>query len=379
MKKASLWGLVVLCLIGVGCRPAPSAEPTSAAPEPNDLTPMLLEEAPTLPPPTPTETPPPATATPLPSPSPTPALQAQLAEESNMRAGPGFGFEVIARVPTDNPVTLLGRDESGDWLQISTQGGQQGWMAATQLILEGDAASLPLIAETSQAPQSAQQQQAAEDADPQPAPAPGPTAAPAAGSIPANQDLLQNGSFEQPYNPDQRLDGGGLIAWGWSAWWFNDEGDYYDGPEFKMANLAVDPFRVRTGEDAQQLFRPHARHQGGVWQTVTVYPGARVRFNVYGHAWSTDAEKPNPRNSRDGGNTGDMYMKVGIDPTGGTNPQAAAVVWSQERFVYDNFEEFSVEAVAEAERVTVFTYSSNAYPVGTNNVYWDDAALIILP
>src|SRR5262245_55849348 len=78
-------------------------------------------------------------------------------------------------------------------------------------------------------------------------------------------ELLNSGGFEWPYNPDQRGDGGGFIATGWSAWWYNDPGDLYDGPEYKAASIEVDPYRVRSGLAAQQYFRAWARHQGGLY------------------------------------------------------------------------------------------------------------------
>ena len=70
-----------------------------------------------------------------------------------------------------------------------------------------------------------------------------------------------------------------------------------------------------------------------------------------------------------------MRMRIGIDPTGGTNPWAGSIVWSEEQNPLDAWSLFSVEAVARANSVTVFTSSAPDYPSKHNNVYWDDASL----
>jgi LysM repeat protein len=199
-----------------------------------------------------------------------------------------------------------------------------------------------------------------------------------------DQNLLVNPSFEQPFEPDLRGDGGGFVAHGWHAWWFNDAGDEYDAPEFKPAHILVDPYRVRSGEDAQQYFRAWAKHLAGVYQTVQVPANSQLRFTVYGHAWSSFCDtskkkdiKCDARDSAYGDGINAMAMKVGIDPTGGTDPFSPAIVWSAAMGVYDNYGLFSVDATAQGSTVTVFTYSTPDWPSAVINVYWDDAGLVV--
>jgi hypothetical protein len=71
-------------------------------------------------------------------------------------------------------------------------------------------------------------------------------------------------------------------------------------------------------------------------------------------------------------------MKIGIDPTGGTNWSSGSIVWSADKSVYDNWDLFQVEATAQGDFVTVFVYSSPLYPAPVVNVYWDDAALVVI-
>jgi LysM repeat protein len=77
-----------------------------------------------------------------------------------------------------------------------------------------------------------------------------------------------------------------------------------------------------------------------------------------------------------------MHTKVGIDPTGGTNPWAPTVVWSGEYETHDTWTPFWVEATAEAASVTVFFYSrvewAETWPRVNNDVYLDDASLVVV-
>jgi hypothetical protein len=202
---------------------------------------------------------------------------------------------------------------------------------------------------------------------------------------PLQQDgnLLVNGGFEWPYNEDFRSDGGGFVAHGWNAWWYNDPGGDFDAPEFKGASIEEDASRVRDGVVAQQYFRPWARHMGGLWQRVAVPTSSHVRFTVWGHAWSTFCAGPgpntpgldcDPRNSFHG-SVNPIVMKVGIDPTGNTDALNASVIWSSGQGAYDNYQQFSIEADAQGDFVTVFVYSSPEWAAPVINVYWDNAVL----
>lgn len=196
-------------------------------------------------------------------------------------------------------------------------------------------------------------------------------------------NILNNPSFEQPFELHQAADGGGFVAHGWQPWWYNDAGAEFDGPEFKQANIAVDPNRVRSGTDAQQYFRPWARHQAGVYQQVPVASGSLLRFTAYGHAWSTFCKEKDdhldcdPEDSYHG-EVNPITMKIGIDPLGGTDPFSPNIVWGEEKGVYDNYDLFTVEATSQAGQVTVFVYSMPLYAAPVVNVYWDDASLIVL-
>jgi LysM repeat protein len=188
-------------------------------------------------------------------------------------------------------------------------------------------------------------------------------------------NLLQNPGFEGDYYPWMNLNTA-QVAHGWTPWWRSrQDGDpkaYYFQPEYKQANGYVFPERVHGGAAAQQWFTFFATHEAGMYQQVFgVTPGTRYRFTAWAQVWSSAED--NSSVSRD---PAYPNLRVGIDPTGGWNPWAGSVVWSQPYAFYDQWGQLAVEAVAQADVLTVFMYSAPNYPVKHNDMYWDDAVLV---
>jgi LysM repeat protein len=71
-----------------------------------------------------------------------------------------------------------------------------------------------------------------------------------------------------------------------------------------------------------------------------------------------------------------MGMRVGIDPTGGTDAFSPNVVWSTPFDTYDTWGLYSVETTAAGSTVTVFTRSTPHYGFEHNDIYVDDASLV---
>jgi hypothetical protein len=190
-------------------------------------------------------------------------------------------------------------------------------------------------------------------------------------------NLLFNGGFENEFHLYANKDGLHL-ADGWSPWWVDqiknvDPAWKNRRPEYKRAVQLIDPSRIRSGDSAQQYFTFWGTHIGGLFQRVMVPPNARLRFSVWGHAWSSEQNVPRPSV-----NPTNVHMKIGIDPTGGIDPHSASVVWSAEQNAIDEFKLFIVEATAQGGRVTVFIYSAPDEPKKHQDLYWDDAELIVL-
>ncbi len=190
-------------------------------------------------------------------------------------------------------------------------------------------------------------------------------------------NLLYNGGFENEFHQYQGRSAL-IVADGWTPWWVPqqrppDPAWKNRRPEWKRATLTVDAARIRSGESSQQYFSFWGTHVGGVYQRVMAPRSARLRFSAWGHAWSSEQNPPRPSV-----NPTHVHMKIGIDPKGGLDPFDTGIVWSAERNAIDEFAPFSVEAIAQGGRVTVFLYSAPDEAKKHNDIYWDDAELTVV-
>lgn len=190
-------------------------------------------------------------------------------------------------------------------------------------------------------------------------------------------NLLTNPGFEGNYYAWRGLSEI-MVAQGWVPYWVErratDEEWRNRRPAYRAATVATEAIHVRSGQSAQQYFTDWSTHTAGLFQQVAATAGQRLRFKVYGHAWSTNED-----NLDSSIQPGNVRMKIGIDPAGGTNPFAATVVWSTERMVYDRYDDgFTVDAAALGATVTVFLFSAPEWPKKHNSVYWDEASLEVV-
>jgi hypothetical protein len=155
---------------------------------------------------------------------------------------------------------------------------------------------------------------------------------------------------------------------GW-RWWAHDNftsgGDYnpdssYDTPLFKQAD---DPARFINGPTLQIDAAGHLKFKAHIFQTVSVAPGVRVRFQGSAGAYA---------------DTGHIKVATGIDPFGGSDCRNA--VWGEYHFVNQSdgiTQVVAPEAVSRAGRVTVCLYAEPLYPAVNNAAFFDDAWLTI--
>ena len=96
---------------------------------------------------TPTKTPTPTpTNTPSITPNPTPSgPQVVAAAVVNVRAGPGTDYAVVASLPPEVPLPIIGRNEASSWWQIEGPDGNSGWVADS-VVTASQAVSIPLTA-----------------------------------------------------------------------------------------------------------------------------------------------------------------------------------------------------------------------------------------
>lgn len=206
------------------------------------------------------------------------------------------------------------------------------------------------------------------------------TAAAAQPALAQDGNLLQNPGFEGSYSAytpqtaQERVDcphgvcNTAQVPANWRPWWIKARSSDAN-PEYKPAA----PFanRIRSGSNAAQYFSFYRTHEAGFMQQVNVPANAVLQFSVWGQAWLSNSD----------GATSDsnvfINMRVGIDPTGGTNPTSPNIIWSGSANPFDAYRQFTVQAQAQGSRVTVFTYSRAEYPLKHSDVYWDDATLFV--
>lgn len=194
-------------------------------------------------------------------------------------------------------------------------------------------------------------------------------------------NLLQNPSFEGEYSAYVPPGGhpdcpSGIcqtvqMADGWTPYWLSptetDDPDIHN-PEYKRAETGLEPPRVHDGNYAQQYFTAFSTHEAGFYQRVAVTPGQLYCFSIWTHAWSAPWDDPISLPDH-------LEQKLGIDPTGGTDWQSATVFWGGRFQQYDEYGLYSLVTEAQADHITVFTWSRAIHPVRHNDVYWDQASL----
>lgn len=175
-------------------------------------------------------------------------------------------------------------------------------------------------------------------------------------------NLLANGSFE----------GGGYTT----AAFAPDSSAFYNVPEGWGGDVLV------GGGAAWQNIMPNGYpHTGNVKSN-----GAKSFHISRGYAtftaWIYQRVATVPNTQLDGGAmayienpSGTAFVRVGIDPTGGTNPFAPTVQWSGSASSANTWNAVRLSVKATGNTATFFLFASQNAPADPNGVYWDDAFL----
>lgn len=90
--------------------------------------------------------------TPLPSPTPagtpTPFVAFQVnpaVDGLKLRVGPGFLFDALRLLSKDDALTVAGKTPGGEWIQVTTRNGAQGWVFAELLASDVDLQAIPIV------------------------------------------------------------------------------------------------------------------------------------------------------------------------------------------------------------------------------------------
>jgi LysM repeat protein len=194
---------------------------------------------------------------------------------------------------------------------------------------------------------------------------------PAQGAPAQQANMLNNPSMEggtYMYNNDGDMRD---VPNGWTPWYINiSDSDCAKARYKPHFEIEAHPSHVKDGTFSARYWTGYQIHDGGLMQSVAATPGTTYKFSIYGFSWTTD----NP--VVDSASTSQQSLRVGIDPTGGTNGAAASVVWSAESWTNDQFILLSVEAAATADKITVFTRTKPNWCIARNDSFWDQATLI---
>jgi len=167
---------------------------------------------------------------------------------------------------------------------------------------------------------------------------------------------------------------------GWVTWWEEDVGTH-GRPEAHVIPREIpytfDPIRIDKGYYAATYFTFWRTHNAGYYQRVTeLPPGIPVSFYAYAHGWSCDGDNPLGYSCGDPENLG---FRVGVDPTGGTDPWSENIIWSERTLSPDVYRHIGPVCgqVGPEGAITVFLRSDAKWPYKHNDAYWDNAALMV--
>jgi hypothetical protein len=196
-------------------------------------------------------------------------------------------------------------------------------------------------------------------------------------AAPAQQtNLLKNASFEQPFGVDGN-------ASEWNRWHQNSpESDlvarncttgYYVLPKW---GVELNSALIHSGNASQQVGNMFDTWHAGVWQNVPATPGTTYRFTFYSRGRGSNDQYPAPSDT-----SLQMGVRAGIDPNGSGIWYDSDVVWGGAGSPHDQWQQFSVEATATGNQITVYTAANWVRP-GTFqcrahlDVWFDTAELV---
>jgi Tol biopolymer transport system component len=133
--------LALMVLVATACGASATATPTPKPTVP--VSPTAPPTATSVPSPTSVPIPPtpvPPTATPVPP-------KATTKQQVNMRQGPGTQFTIAGQMPKSTSATILGKNEDGQWLQVTfPDAAHPAWVASAFVTVTGTIDSLPVVA-----------------------------------------------------------------------------------------------------------------------------------------------------------------------------------------------------------------------------------------
>jgi hypothetical protein len=161
-------------------------------------------------------------------------------------------------------------------------------------------------------------------------------------------NLTRNCNFD--HFVDQSSEGATrIVPDGWAFW-------------VTMGNPAfdIDDHGSASGAPAQRIWSDGGPWTAGLYQQVQVTQGK-------GYIAKIDWAAPSVT---------DIERKIGIDPSGGTDPLAPQVIWSASSWEKVRMPDLHVAAFAQASVVTVFVWTHHPISHGADEVFLDAVTLV---
>ena len=172
-----------------------------------------------------------------------------------------------------------------------------------------------------------------------------------ASAVPHRQsNLLSNPSLEDPYDAS-----GAASSWGR---WHQESADpgACSGPYAFLPQWSreVNGALVRDGFVSQHVGNQFDTWHAGIFQTVEVQPGTNYRFSFWSIGRASNEQFPVPSDT-----AVNLGVRAGIDPNGSGLWSDGDIVWGAAGSPHDggdqaNWQQFSVEATAATNQITVF-------------------------
>ena len=193
-------------------------------------------------------------------------------------------------------------------------------------------------------------------------------AAPVEAAEALQTNLLGNPSFEQPYTNG--------VASSWAPWHQETGGDKScDTPWAGKPQWLVEtnPALVLDGSSSEHVGEQFNKWHAGVFQTVTVTPGSTYRFTFWARGRASNEQYPAPSYGFI-----NLNVQARIDPQGRGLWNAADLVYGAVGQPHDQWQQFSAEARAVGNKVTVFVSANlrDSTCAGHMDVWFDKAELV---
>jgi hypothetical protein len=177
---------------------------------------------------------------------------------------------------------------------------------------------------------------------------------------------LLNGGIREPFEPyhdDQKL----ITAVGWAPWWVAAG---TDDPGWKNRQPVYGPMTLDS-RPTQQMSTPFGTHVAGLWQQIPAAAGNKYEFAAEGQAWSSEDAVPASQLE-----PSEVNLQVGIDPTGGLDPDSPLIVWSDKVQPLSRWQTLHLMFEAESSIMTVYLKSAPNRPKRQQSIFWRNARLL---